>query len=302
VKRNTRTAIIVLCLGAATCQQPSDRRSDTDLGGDADEADGDADVDTTWPDASPDSGVDADEASRDADEADLDADETDLDADETDLDADEDSPPVDCVVNGHTVDEPACGWLQHIARDVVPLLEGTRDERLDDASIVAWWSLKEGVLYLSNPVVYSNCNFTTGDARIGPLDVCPSGRAWQVGLAAVQVPNYSLSAVEATSTHLFPGRTIASVLEATAIEAGLDAASVDAVVASTGDLRKSWLLRTSAIGFTHQVGTVVAECIDGSRSWCFGTGWDTSRWFASDREAAMTSIEDIRAIFDALAP
>jgi hypothetical protein len=295
VKPNILIAIIVLCLGAAACQQPSSWASDTDLGGDADGADGDADVDTTWPDASPDSGMDADEM-------DLDADETDLDADETDIDADEDPPPIDCVVNGHTVDEPACGWLHHIGRDVVPLLEGTRDERLDDASIVAWWSLKEGVLYLSNPVVYSNCNFTTGDARIGPLDVCPSGRAWQVGLAAVQVPNYSLSAVEATAARLFPGRTIASVLEATAIEAGLDAASVDAVVASTGDLRKSWLLRTSAVGFTHQVGTVVAECIDSSRSWCFGSGWDTSRWFASDREAAMTSIEDIRAIFDALAP
>lgn len=209
---------------------------------------------------------------------------------------------VPCVVNAHVVPEPACGWLHYLAREVVPRLDGTRDERLTAAAQVGWWSLKEGTLGLANPFVFSLCNFTTGDRRIGPLETCPSGRAWQVGLAAVQVPGRTVSALETTAARLFPGETSDAVLTRTAAEAELDAPTTAAVVASTGDLRSSWLLRTSAVGVTYEAPTVAAECVTGTRAWCYGTGWDTTRLYAPTRTAALGSISDVRAILDAVAP
>ena len=35
---------------------------------------------------------------------------------------------------------------------------------------------------------------------------------------------------------------------------------------------------------------------------CYGTGWDSSRWYAPDRTGAMRSIDDLARIFDQLAP
>jgi len=211
-------------------------------------------------------------------------------------------PPVECEVIGHRVEEPACGWLHYIALEVVPLLEGTREERINTAAVVGWWSLKEGVLFLDNALSYSNCGFTDGQRHIEPLEVCPSGLAWQVGLAGVQVPNYTLEALEATARRLFPAMTVDQVLEAAALEAGLSSADAAVVTASTDSLRKSWLLRSSPVGFTHQVVTVTSECIDRSLSWCYGGTWYPSNLFAPDRESAMAAIEDVRAILGALAP
>ena len=209
---------------------------------------------------------------------------------------------VPCVVNGNVVDQPACGWLNAIGRDVVPLLADDRDTNLTNAARVAWWSLKEGVLFLDNPIVYSNCNYPSGDMHVGPLVVCPSGRAWQVGLSGVQVPTFQLSALETTAGQLYPMLTVEQVLEQTAADALLDAGDAAAVKASTGDLRRSWLLRNSAIGFTHQVDIVTRECIDDTRSWCFGTGWTATQLFAPNQAAAMGAIDDIRAILDSVAP
>lgn len=78
-----------------------------------------------------------------------------------------------------------------------------------------------------------------------------------------------------------------------------------AAVAGCGDPACAWeisLFRTSPIGFAQQVGTVTAECIDGSASWCYGTGWDTTALFAPDRANALRAIDDVRAILDAVAP
>ncbi len=209
---------------------------------------------------------------------------------------------VPCVVNGHAVPEPACGWLHYFAREVVPRLDGTRDERLPAAARVGWWSLKEGTLGLANPFVFSLCNFTSGDARIGPLETCTPGRAWQVGIASVQVPGPTLTALEATAARLFPGESSSAVLVRAASEAELDAATTAAVVASTGDLRRSWLLRTSAVGVTYEAPTVAAECVTGTRSWCYGSGWDTTRLYAPTRAAALGAIDDVRMILSAVAP
>jgi len=211
--------------------------------------------------------------------------------------------PLDCttpVVNGHTVAEPACSWLDSIGRSVVPELLGTRDERLDHAAVVAWWSLKEGVLFLDNPLVYSNCG--SGAGYIDALEVCAEGYAWQVGLSGVQVPTFTESTATSTATELFPDQSTDQVLRTAAELAGLSAADVDAVASSEGDLRTSWLLRTSAVGFTLQVDIVERECVEGSYSWCYGTGWSASANYAPDREGAEQAMADIRALLGSVAP
>ncbi len=213
--------------------------------------------------------------------------------------------PLDCTgptVNGHAVAEPACSWLEYLGRDVVPALAGSREERLDIASIVAWWSLKEGVLFLDNPIVYSHCAFESGSEYIDPLETCPEGRAWQVGIAGIQVPTFLDDRPSDQAALLYPSLTEDEVLEATAIEALVTAPEVAGVVASSGSLRVSWLLRNSAIGVSLQVALVENECIDGSYDWCFGSGWTATALYAPDKPSALQSIADIRAIFDQLAP
>ncbi len=207
-----------------------------------------------------------------------------------------------CVVNGNDVREPACGWLHYVGHRVVPRLPGSREERIDTAAVVAWWALKEGVLFLRNPIVYSNCNFPDGDARIGPLDSCVDDRAWQVGLSGVQVPWHSDAEVEAAVGVAYPDQAIADVLASTAVEARLDRQSVEAVVNSTGTLRRSWLLRNSVVGFMIEEPVVRSECIDDSLRWCYGTGWDTTRLYAPDRASALRAIDDVKALLDDVAP
>lgn len=210
----------------------------------------------------------------------------------------------DIVVAGWTVTAQERHWLEYIGREVVPRLSGSRSSRLTTAARVAWWTLKEGVLGLDYAFEYSNCNFPSGDAHIGPVDGCPVGRAWQVGLAASQVP-WPYVDVDATALALHPGMSIEDVLWWTASEAGHDPSATDvgaAIVASTGDLRTSWLLRNPAVGFTNEVEVVTAECIEDSLSWCFGTGWDTTARYAPDRATAMAAIDDLYAAFDRLAP
>ena len=207
------------------------------------------------------------------------------------------------VVNGHTLNAREQQWMRYVAEHVLPDLPGTRERRLEIASRTAWWSLKEGIFDTSNAPRYSLCNSSSGDHAIGALDTCGTGRAWQVGLAAVQVPNHSLSELEALAQQLYPNESEDQVLADAAAEAGYapGTSTSDAIVASTGSLRKSWLLRRSAIGFTAcESNEVVPECIQGSLGWCYGTGWDTTRLYAPNKTAAMRAIGDISVLLDQL--
>ena len=207
------------------------------------------------------------------------------------------------VVNGHALNAREQQWMRYVAAHVVPTLVGTDARKLEIASRTAWWSLKEGIFDTSNAPDYSNCNAASGDHLIGPLDTCGSGRAWQVGLAAVQVPNHSLSELETLAGELYPDETIAEVLTDGAAEAGFDATSdtAQSIASSTGSLRKSWLLRNSAIGFTAcERNEVVPECIDGSKGWCYGTSWDTTARYAPNKAAAMRAIGDISTLLGQL--
>ncbi len=210
------------------------------------------------------------------------------------------APKVPCVVNGHTVPAASCQLLHEIAFQIVPLLAGTRDARLTTGARVAWWALKEGILSLKNPYGYSNCNVPP-DTPYGPLQTCASGHAWQVGISGSQVPGTKLATLEGLCTSLYK-QTPAQVLEQAAQKAGLDAATTQQVVASTGMLRNSWLLRAGAIGFTNQAPIVTSECITQSLSWCYSSAWSPSSLYAPTKAAALQSIADLKAIFSSLLP
>ncbi|HEY0637213.1 MAG TPA: SH3 domain-containing protein [Pseudonocardiaceae bacterium] len=207
------------------------------------------------------------------------------------------------VVNGYQVSADEERWLRWIAANTVARVEGSRATKLTTTSRVAWWSLKEGVLELNPVHPYSNCAYPS-DHHIGPLETCPAGYAWQVGIAAAQVPNYPMSTTEATALRLYPGSTITQVLAHTANYAGYatGTATHTAIVNSTGSLRNSWLLRNHGVGFTHVAPTVYTECISGTRYWCYGTGWLESRLYAPDKTTALRVIRELSATLDSLAP
>lgn len=215
-------------------------------------------------------------------------------------------PPaaVDFTVNGHALGAEEREILRIVARDVTPRMAGSADERLTLVARGAWWALKEGTW--GQPVAavyaYSNCNTSSGDKRIGPLAICGSGRAWQVGMAAVQVPGHTTTELEALAKKLFPESTPAALLADVVAKAGQPKNVADAIVASSGSLRTSWLLRVPALGFAAVVPSeVVPECIEGTKSWCFGTGWDETKKFAPTKAAALVAIADLRRILAALA-
>ncbi len=217
-----------------------------------------------------------------------------------------DSASVDWRVNGHALNEDERAVVQTVASEVVPVLVGSRAERVTTAARGSWWALKEGVWEQSLASVYgySLCSFDDGrDRRIGPLDACGAGRAWQVGMAAIQVPNHSLDAVETMAAQLFPNKPTSALLEEVALDAGMTSDVVAAIVGSSGAIRKSWLLRVPAIGFALVApGEVVDECITRSEPWCFGTRWDETRKFAPTKQAALQAMADLERILDALAP
>jgi hypothetical protein len=206
------------------------------------------------------------------------------------------------VVNGNVLNADEDKWVRWIATNTIPKLSGTRDQRLDKASRVAWWSLKEGVLDYKNPnpLAYSNCN----QQNFSVTYVCPVGYAWQAGIAGVQPRNHTLAQTENVALTVYPGSTISSVLAKAATQAGYASGTTtyNTIVNSTGDLRNSWLLRESATGFTSQHPLVYDQCVVNSQVWCYSSAWAESAKFAPTKSAALKSISDLRAIFNTLAP
>ncbi len=205
------------------------------------------------------------------------------------------------LVNGHRLGRTEEQGVRFYASQVVPYLSGTRQERLTKAARVAWWALKEGVLDVRNPVAYSLCHFASGDASIGAFEVCP-GAIWQSGIAGKQVWDAPAQAtLEAWITERGPG-SIDEELRRAATFAGLGGGDANRVAAATSGLRRAWLVRVPYVGVEAQVGTVVGECVDGSRSWCYGRGWDTSALYAPTRAGAFRAMDDLYGLLDALSP
>jgi hypothetical protein len=195
-------------------------------------------------------------------------------------------------------------WVRHIAKAIVPQMKGSRADRIAKAAEVTWWSLKEGVLELDDPLSYSNCHFPP-DQHIGPLDVCPDpNNAWQVGISGVQAAWRTLADVEALTASVHPGMTSTDVLVDAAEEAGFPASSAtgQAIAGSSGRLRLSWVLRDGAVGFEAQYPVVHDECFVQGLYWCFGAGWPSSATFAPDVWTSEQAVSDLEAIFDVLSP
>jgi hypothetical protein len=213
------------------------------------------------------------------------------------------------VVNGHLLHTSEQTWVRFVAKTVVPQLRGTREERIKIAAEVSWWGLKEGIYRTKNPITFSSCSRVqpdgkSKDVRLGPLESCEKGRAWQVGLAAVQVPNFSSQKVLDTVDQLWPGKAVPDVLKETFKFAGIPAGHpvATAILNSTGDLQKSWLLRHPVVGFTLVDLNIRHQCINSTNSYCFGTGWEQTRLYAPTREGAMRSIADLKSIYERFAP
>jgi hypothetical protein len=219
------------------------------------------------------------------------------------------SSSADIIVNGHKLTGNRAAWVRYIAASVVPQLPGTREEKIGIAAITTWWSLKEGVLSLHDPIPFSLCsqlqnNGRYRDVRLRELEVCDPGRPWQVGIAGIQVPSFSESQVLGAIPQIWPAKTEMDVLADIVNIANLNPARDPgaSILASDGDLKKSWLLRHPVVAFTLQEPIVTAECINASKSWCYGGGWTESRDFAPTRDAALASIEDLKCAFDRLSP
>jgi hypothetical protein len=212
--------------------------------------------------------------------------------------------PGPMVVAGTQLSANRAEWVEHIAEQVVPEMIGSRSQRIEKAAVVAWWALKEGVLDLANPLVYSNCHFPP-DQHIGALAVCPDpNHAWQVGISGVQAAWRSLADVEALAKQVHSGVALKQVLVDAAQAAGFAPGSTtsNSIASSTGRLRLSWLLRDGAVGFEAQYPVVQQECFVQGLYWCFGSGWASSAAFAPSRATSEDAIADLEAILDELAP
>lgn len=208
------------------------------------------------------------------------------------------------VVNGHVLSSNQASWVTYVGTQILPQLPGTLSGKVTVASRVSWWSLKEGIFGLNNPHVFSLCHTSSGDVRYDsqPLNTCNTGQPWQVGLAAIQVPDHTDQSVLDALNVLWPGRAVTDVLSESARLAGFDPTTGTgaAIVASTGYLKRSWLLRHPAIGMYLEEPLVTAQCINSAISWCYGTAWQDSAYFAPTQQAAFQSISELAAIFTTL--
>lgn len=187
-------------------------------------------------------------------------------------------------------------WIEYIWSTVTPRLLGTEEERARTAAIVTWWALKEGVLDMPNPWRHNLCG-AGGNHQIGDLEVCPSGPAWQVGMAGIQPAAATLAQVEAVVSQIYPGEDHRALLRRIAQDASIQDSSVaSAIAASEGTLKKAWLLRDPAIAFTIQRPFVENGCLRGNYAWCYGS-WDTAQHFARDKTRAAEVMMDLMGYF-----
>ena len=230
------------------------------------------------------------------------------------------APQLDWKLNGHRVKVHEEQTLRYIAQRVVPPLKryfGSRKQAVDGAAIVAWWSLKEGIFGTSNPIAFSLCDAPREVLTDKPMSVC-SKRAWQVGMGAVQAPrppgspsnwftkpiSSYIATYRGVALKCFPGSSADKLLRRTSREAGYPASgSVEqSIVGSKDHVRAAWLLRISAVGFAQQVARVTKECITGTKSWCSGTGWTSTKLYAPNKSAATAVRAKLKTMLDALAP
>ncbi len=198
------------------------------------------------------------------------------------------APP---VLNGYELNANQSKWIQYIAENVVPLLPGNPDQKAAMAANGTWWSLRESVLDENNPIGYSNCAqrpdpaLYKGNEHIGFIELCKESTpakyiAWQVGLAAVQVPNPPDSEVIAKAQELNHTSNLKDILSRVSTLSGYPQGTpeYDTAVNSTGYLQKSLLLRDPATGFYFVDREVIKEClVPNPKDWCGGNSFSRTR-------------------------
>ena len=180
-------------------------------------------------------------------------------------------------VNGYDLEETQAKNIQWISHCVRPFLPGTKEQQSDIAAKATWWALREGVLDFTTmqAVRFSSCD--AGGSRDrnqsnSPTMGCVRGHAWQVGMAAGQVPNYSKSELTGVMHLLFPGITENEILDWTAQLAGFMPGTPEhnAILKTPADdIKRSWLLRNPVIGaMVVSRSEVQIECLKQNAKWC----------------------------------
>ncbi len=198
-------------------------------------------------------------------------------------------------VPGLTLSTSEERWVRFVKREVLAKLPGNAAKRARTAAVVSWWSLKEGAFGVKpDPFHHNLCSDGQGQHQLKPTETC-SGAAWQVGLAALQLPNVTDAEVDATARTIH-GDPVA-VLARVARQAGLTVGTpdYDRVVKSSGRLRASWLARDGAIGMSLN-RPFVEPCLKGGPTWCYGS-WDEARAYASSTARIDTVVSAVEKYF-----
>jgi hypothetical protein len=209
------------------------------------------------------------------------------------------------VVNSNTLTSNERSSIDYIATSVIPKLQG---DQLTQASVVAWWSLREGTLDRPKPLYLSLCGSSTTNMIVGTE--CGSGLAWQVGLASSQV-RFDRNGITRTPEQIADiakslygsSMSVEDLLSMAATEAGFNPISsqAKAIRNFTGTKRTAWLLHLSPVGFTVAYNDEVnPECFLGRSERitdCYGpSNSGYAKKYAANRTAMMQSIADIREI------
>jgi hypothetical protein len=190
-------------------------------------------------------------------------------------------------------------WVRYVKREVLAKLPGTAADRAHTAAVVSWWALKEGAFNVQpDPFHHNLCSDGGGQRQLGPLEIC-NGAAWQVGIAALQMPDVTDAQVEsaARSIHGDPTAVLARVARLGGLATGTP--GYETVVKSTGRLRASWLARDGAIGISLN-RQFVETCLSGGPSWCYG-GWDEARAYASSTQRIKDVVTALQRYFSGTA-
>jgi cell wall-associated NlpC family hydrolase len=188
-------------------------------------------------------------------------------------------------IAGTTLTANQAKWLGAIEAALAKV-PGTPQERARRAAIVAWWSLKEGVLGMNNPYLHNLCTRGGGDVQIGHTEQCWS--TWQVGISGIQVPNVTDTQVMNMAAQIYPGVSTTDILTKIATAAGI---SPSTITGTTGRVRSGWLLRDPAIGIALQ-WQFADDCVSSGPGWCYGF-WPEAQAFAS-------SLSRIQGVVNAL--
>lgn len=214
---------------------------------------------------------------------------------------------VSFAVNGKPLSETQAEHVEWVRRCVVPIWSASRPDAAEAAARATWWALREGIFDLNGTSAhrYSNCHEQGRDRLRSsqPLYRC-SGTTWQVGLAAVQVPNYSDREVQAVLDRVFgtvdSSFTERDVLSMSARLAGFQEGTpmYDGISGARGKVRRSWLLRNPLIGMAlAEKQEVQIECIRQNKRWCYTRGWSAANRFGASRADMLRSIRDLTRIY-----